>query len=90
MGIFDSIMKAAGDVLQQEPAKQETTTDSQVGKGKNYTETFTFSALPNNLSELQAMPEASLDSAFKTTALTIAVLCSYEKNPMPALKCLIS
>ncbi len=81
MGIFDSLIKVAGDVLQQEPAKPETTTDSQVGKGKNYTETFTFSALPNNLSELQAMPEASLDSAFKTTALTIAVLCSYEKNP---------
>ena len=27
------------------------------------------------------MPEASLDSAFKTTALTIAALCAYEQSP---------
>ncbi|MBE5964051.1 MAG: hypothetical protein IKL73_04035 [Lachnospiraceae bacterium] len=30
---------------------------------------------------MQALKEASLDSAFKTTALTIVALCSYEKNP---------
>ncbi|MBQ2963811.1 MAG: hypothetical protein IJE14_04035 [Clostridia bacterium] len=52
-----------------------------VGKGRNHSETFTFNSLPTNVAELQALPEASLDSAFKTTALTLAVLCNYEHNP---------
>ncbi|MBQ4067544.1 MAG: hypothetical protein IJD22_07870 [Clostridia bacterium] len=52
-----------------------------MGKGRNHTETFTFPYIPQSLAELQALPEASLDSAFKTTALTLAVLCNYEYNP---------
>lgn len=51
-----------------------------VGKGRNQTETFTFVKLPVNLTELKALPEASLDTAFKTVALCIAVLCNYEKD----------
>ena len=51
-----------------------------IGNGKNYSESFTFTSLPTSLAELQALPEASLDSAFKTTALCIAVLCNWEKN----------
>ena len=46
----------------------------------NREESFTFEALPQNLSELQALPEAALDSPFKTTALVLAALCSFEKN----------
>ncbi len=46
----------------------------------NQSETFTFRTLPGNLAELQALPEASLDSPFKTAALTLAALCSFEKN----------
>ncbi|MBQ9762249.1 MAG: hypothetical protein IJV82_04130 [Oscillospiraceae bacterium] len=52
-----------------------------VGKGRNHTEKFTFKTLPTSVAELQALPEASLDSAFKTTALTLAVLCHYEQDP---------
>ncbi|MBQ9717864.1 MAG: hypothetical protein IJV76_07710 [Clostridia bacterium] len=52
-----------------------------VGKGRNRSESFTFTALPTNVTELQALPEASLDSAFKTTALTIVALARYEQNP---------
>ncbi|MBE6846890.1 MAG: hypothetical protein E7503_02000 [Ruminococcus sp.] len=37
--------------------------------------------MPCNLAELQALPEAVLDSPFKTAALTVAVLCAYEKDP---------
>ncbi len=81
MGLFDSLLKTAGNAVKNEAAKAVSNAVSSVGKGSNRTESFTFSALPNSLAELQAMPEASLDSAFKTTALTIAVLCSYEKNP---------
>ena len=81
MGFFDSLMKSAGNAAKNEAAKAVSNAASSVGKGTNRTETFTFSALPNSLAELQALPEASLDSAFKTTALTIVALCAYEKNP---------
>lgn len=74
-------MKSAGNAAKNEAAKAVSNAASSVGKGTNRTETFTFSALPNSLAELQALPEASLDSAFKTTALTIVALCAYEKNP---------
>ena len=43
-------------------------------------ESFTFTSLPTRVAELKALPEASLDSAFKTTALCIAVLCHLEKD----------
>lgn len=46
----------------------------------NKEERFTFEALPTALNELQALPEAVLDSPFKTTALVLAVLCNFEKN----------
>ncbi|MBR6754568.1 MAG: hypothetical protein IKM22_01390 [Clostridia bacterium] len=59
-----------------------------VGKGRNHTEKFTFATLPNNVAELQQLPEASLDSAFKTTALTLVALCRYEHNPDDALEML--
>lgn len=40
-------------------------------------EVFTFSKLPESLSELQALPQATLDSPFKTAALTVLALCVY-------------
>lgn len=52
-----------------------------IGKGTNRDEIFTFSKLPTSVSELQALPEANLDSAFKTAALTIACLCHFESSP---------
>lgn len=81
MGFFDSLVKSATNAVKNETASNASST----GKGTNRTESFTFSSLPNNLSELQALPEASLDSAFKTTALTIVALCAYEKNPNEAI-----
>lgn len=46
----------------------------------NKEQRFTFSTLPSGLGELQALPEATLDSPFKTTALVMAVLCQMEKD----------
>ena len=48
----------------------------------NQTVTFTFQALPESLAQMQAMPEASLDTPFKTAALTVCALCVYgaDKN----------
>ncbi len=85
MGIFDSLKKQAENALKKELSPSGTKAsengDSSVGKGSNHTEVFTFGALPTNVSELKNLPEASLDSPFKTTALTLAVLCNYEHNP---------
>ena len=46
----------------------------------NREETIIFNSLPENLTALQALPEASLDSPFKTTALVVAALCNLEKD----------
>lgn len=85
MGLFDSLKRQAGSALKREVSqgvsKAVNNAASSVGKGKNHTETFTFNSLPATVAELQALPEATLDSAFKTTALTLAVLCNYEKDP---------
>ena len=81
MGLFDSLLRSAGQALQSEAGKAVRDAGASVGKGQNRTETFRFAALPQNLAELQALPEAALDSPFKTTALTMAVLCAFESNP---------
>jgi len=40
-------------------------------------QTFTFAALPESLAQLQALPEAALDSPFQTAALSVCALCVY-------------
>ena len=80
MGIFDSLMKAAENTIKKEATKAVTGAVQSIGKGKNRSERFTFSSLPTSLSELQALPEATLDSPFKTAALTLAVLCRYKED----------
>ena len=48
---------------------------------KKKSESFTFSALPESLDEMKALPEASLDSPFKTAALTVCAFCAYAAAP---------
>ena len=88
MSILDSLRKQARSQLKREAAKAVSDAVQNIGKGKNRSETFTFSALPTSVNELRALPEASLDSAFKTTALTILALCRYEADPSAALEML--
>lgn len=63
MGIFDKLKQSVLD-----------TTSMVV---TNETEIFTFGKLPENLGELQTLPESSLDTPFKTAALTVLALCAY-------------
>ena len=88
MSIFDSLKQAAISALKRESRKAVNkavnTAVQNIGKGRNHTETFTFDALPQTLEALQALPEAKLDTAFKTTALTILALSSYESDPQTA------
>ena len=39
---------------------------------------FVFARLPQDLAELQALPEASMTDPFAVAALTVAALCRYE------------
>ena len=92
MSIFDSLKRQAESAIKREASKAVRGAVNgavqSVGKGKNRSETFTFSTLPISVNELRALPEATLDSAFKTTALTILTLCRYEADPSAALEML--
>ncbi|MBR4881160.1 MAG: hypothetical protein IKU19_04460 [Clostridia bacterium] len=70
MGIFDKLKSATTSAVGN-AVKQGV---SNLG---NKSETFTFSALPESVAQLQALPEATLDSPFKTAALTLCALCAY-------------
>ena len=62
------------DSMKKQVTPQTMTTN------RNRVEHVTFASLPTSVEELEALPEASLDSAFKTAALCIAVLCNWEKD----------
>ena len=92
MGLFDSLKNIAGSKLRMEASKVVNNAVSSavnsVGKGKNRTEKFTFPSIPQSLTEFQALPEASLDTPFKTAALTVFALCLYKNNIDAALEIL--
>lgn len=88
MGFFDDLKRAVGNSIKIEAGKVINNAVSEIGKGKNKEERFTFSTLPKNLSELKELPEASLDSAFKTAALTLAALCRYGESTDDAIEML--
>lgn len=92
MSIFDSLKRQVASAIRREASKAvRSAVDSAVqavGKGRNHEETFTFSVLPATLADMKALPEAALDSAFKTTALTVLALCRYEHDPAAALEML--
>ena len=88
MGFFDDLKRAVGNSIKREAGKAIGNAVNEIGKGRNREERFTFSSLPRNVSELQSLPEASLDSAFKTAALAVAVLCRYGKSADDAIEML--
>mgnify|MGYP007014377766 CR=1 FL=1 len=47
----------------------------------NRSEQFVFAEVPATVEQLLALPEASLDSPYKTTALALLALLQYEYNP---------
>jgi len=66
MSIFDKLKKNV-----------QTAVKSAAASAFAGEETFTFTALPESLAEMQALPEAAMDTPFKTAALTICALCAY-------------
>lgn len=65
MSLFDNIQRAAqnGGNISQSADKQSVT--------------FSFASLPENLAQLQALPEAALSTPFQAAALTVCALCVY-------------
>ncbi|MBE6936732.1 MAG: hypothetical protein E7458_09640 [Ruminococcaceae bacterium] len=45
------------------------------------TQSISFQTLPETLAQMQALPEASLDTPVKTAALAVCALCAYGRNP---------
>lgn len=88
MGFFDDLKRAVANSVKKEAVKAVHNVVSEIGKGRNKEEKFTFLSLPQNLDELKALPEASLDSAFKTASLTVAALCRYGQNCGDAIEML--
>lgn len=70
MSIFDKLRGG-----QNIETNNVCTSNSSLNENKK--ETFTFTKLPESLNELQSLPESSLDSPFKTAALTVLALCAY-------------
>ena len=68
MSIFDSLKNGA----------QAAPDASQHAQGSF---TFSFDALPESVDEMKALPEAALDTPYKTAALTICALCAYAAAP---------
>ena len=50
--------------------------------------TFVFETLPNNVEALQTLPEFAMSDPFMTAALTVAVLCRYEEDPVATVEML--
>lgn len=75
MGLFDKLKNTAASAV------GGAVNNAAMSIG-NKSETFTFTALPESLAQMQALPEPSLDSPFKTAALTVCALCAYaaDKN----------
>ena len=57
MGIFDSLKNIAESTIKREASKTITNAVNSIGKGKNRSERFSFTAIPQDSSELQALPE---------------------------------
>ena len=65
MSIFDKLKSTAKETLAGVFDKSKTS------------ETISFAALPESLADMQALPEASLDSPYKAAALSVCALCAY-------------
>lgn len=90
MGLFDSIINAVkSDITQSINASTRTAVNDLTKKAgnaihravANKSVKFTFQAIPTSVDELKAIPECKLDTPFKAAALSILVLCNFEKDP---------
>ena len=77
MGLFDSLKNKA---VHEVGNAVRGAVGAAAQNAGNYSQTVTLQALPQNLAEMQAMPQADLQSPYGTAALTIAALCRYGES----------
>ena len=77
MGLLDQIKSKAAQEIGNAVGDAVRGAANTAGK---QTESFTFKDIPGSLAELQALPECSMDSPFKTAVLTVCALCAYAVN----------
>lgn len=75
MSIFDDLKK---------PAAAPQTADKPA-EGRF---TFVFGSLPESVEQMKALPEAALDTPYKTAALTICALCAYAAREQTGIEML--
>lgn len=93
MGLFDSIkniiksdVKHAVNQTANNAANNAVNAAHQAAKNAaQKKETFSFQAIPKNVEELKALPEADLSTPFKTAALTMLVLMNYKNDVQATL-----
>lgn len=66
MSIFDRLKNNA-----------QAAVSAAISNAANNRETFTFTALPESVQQMQALPEAAMDTPYKTAALTVCALCAF-------------
>lgn len=77
MDLGNFLKKTVNDLLR---GTVKDAVNAAAKKAATHTETFTFSALPTNVEELKALPEAALTTPFQTAALTVCALCRFAED----------
>lgn len=73
MSIYDRLKQSQTPAQNSSPAP-EASPESWLSPEPRV---FSFDALPESAQELSALPEAALDSPYRTAALTVLALCAY-------------
>ncbi len=89
MGLFDflknqvsgEIKQAANKVSHDATQAAKNAAQKAANDAKRKSITTTFTALPKNVNELKALPQASFKDPFGVAALAVAALCHYDENP---------
>lgn len=68
-------------IFDQLKSKAKIAAGAAVNKIGSKSETFTFAALPESVEQMKELPEASMDTPFKTAALTVCALCAFAASP---------
>lgn len=77
MSILDTLVRKVKTALRNEV---KDASDSLKKAIATKSKTVKFAALPNNVDELKALPEASLKDPFDVAALTIVALCRFAED----------
>ena len=89
MGLLDTLKSLFGNAnsvtnkaksFENRASSTASSFSSAVKSFTKKSETFTFASLPQNVEELKALPEASLDTPFKAAALAVLALNHYEAD----------